>query len=885
MRFFFLDSISFWIGFAAATFFWWFYRQLRPFIKDFRGAMGQRVQRVRVGLSTSIEQRYRMDVLRMAQGNHIAAPLFALDEIAVPHHLLTPPPLILPGGDIPIQDVVANAVPYMPDWPELASAYGASMLTLPEALVQGANLLVVGMPGSGKTFALSHFASQIARRERSLGDLANMVPVLVHAAELSLPAKSNNLLDVIYRALYDRVSTLVEAQLPDLLETIFTRKLTILMVDGLDELTSEMHAPIIEYLDALMQEYPGNRLIVAASPEDISCMEPLSLHPLPLAAWGPRQAIAFIQKWAELWDQFVAKEAWAQSLPRKMDSVLLNGWLLKDSAASNPLMLTLKIWSAYAGDALGPTPADALEAYLRRMTVGVTNARPAMEQLAVQMLVSLSPILERRTAGRYVASFEAEDGAEPPGKRGRQEPAIDVEELNAAIADLDAFLEEQGQRPAPAPLQPFIEEADDSEQVAGAALTTGAGKVGAGTVRRMLPEMVSSHILAYRPESRITFAHPVVGAYLAGCGLARRGEVQQTLAQPDWPAKFLAWEFLASRGDAQRIAHALLDSNQDDALQKRLLHLSRWPRSAPKNAPWRAAVLRTLANELQKESLSLGLRARIIAGLALSGEPGILNLFKQLLASAQPSLRHLGALGMGFLQDESAIEDLNSLLYDPERTVSQAACLALVAINTTQSIEMVATAMLQGAEDVRRAAAEALASHPEEGHAFLQEGSQVEDLLVRRAVVFGLARIDEPWSTQLLERMQIEDSQWVVRNAAGEVLELRAKPKHNAPRPLPELHQTPWLIHFASELNMGIAPGQTSWDMLFRSLREGNEDQRIAALERYRLTPSRAATVISTIYSILYGPEGETREAAFNTLWHVSAAGVGLPSPAQFGLG
>jgi hypothetical protein len=60
-----------------------------------------------------------------------------------------------------------------------------------------------------------------------------------------------------------------------------------------------------------------------------------------------------------------------------------------------------------------------------------------------------------------------------------------------------------------------------------------------------------------------------------------------------------------------------------------------------------------------------------------------------------------------------------------------------------ESLEQVATALLHGDDDLRRASAEAFANHPEEGYPLLRDGVTLDDLLVRRATVFGLFRIGD----------------------------------------------------------------------------------------------------------------------------------------------
>ena len=75
---------------------------------------------------------------------------------------------------------------------------------------------------------------------------------------------------------------------------------------------------------------------------------------------------------------------------------------------------------------------------------------------------------------------------------------------------------------------------------------------------------------------------------------------------------------------------------------------------------------------------------------------------------------------------------------------------------------------------------------------------------------------------------------------------------------------------------MGVSPGQAGWDLLAAVLKEGNEEQRMAAMQIYQRKPGEAIPVISTLLEIHSGPEGEIREAAYNTLWNLQAFGLNL---------
>ena len=102
---------------------------------------------------------------------HLAAPLFALDEILQEPRILAPPPHIEPNGLIATEDAVTLTLPYMPSWPELAAVYNAPTLTLAQAFSGGMNLVIIGQPGIGKTVAIAHLASLAANRSEELGSL------------------------------------------------------------------------------------------------------------------------------------------------------------------------------------------------------------------------------------------------------------------------------------------------------------------------------------------------------------------------------------------------------------------------------------------------------------------------------------------------------------------------------------------------------------------------------------------------------------------------------------------------------------------------------------------------------------------------------------------
>ncbi len=829
------DRASFWLGFLASTLLWWLLSRFRPLLARLFAHLKAQAQAARQERSTGDEIRLGNDVLRVAQGWHLAAPLFSLDEIGIAMSLLAPavPPMAYepPASE----DITDWALPYTPDEPELASFYGAPTLGLAEALQDGANLVLIGQPGTGKSFALAQLACQIIRKAPGTEKLAGSVPVLVHVANLDLaPAGSQAPDEALLSTISAYASSIRAKRLPAVFRGLLKQGRLLLLLDGLDELAPAQLNVAKEYIKRLLEQHPKLRAVVTAHPGNLDGLPSLGFQVVALASWGQEQRAEFIGRWSALWQHYIADSSQEKS---PVDPLILVGWLLNNSARLSPLELTLRVWAAFAGDALGPGPLAAIEAYLRRMTADqpIKN-RAGLGQLAAQMVLAQRPVIDRKTAENWLGSAEAL---------------------------------QQGPAPETA-----------AETAGGAPEKTKVEQVRA---RGALPDLLNSGLLVARAGERLSIANPGLGAYLVGQALAPIHAAIQLFTQPEWWGKSATLAYLATL-DAQGawVVQSFSKSETDDPFQFSVLEAGRWLKHAPDGLPWISQLMRQLALCLQQELLPIGIKGRALASLVLSNSPGVAVLLRQMLAAQQPVQRQLAALGLGYLRDTKSITELSKLIGDHSPGVSRAALLALVAIGDQTGMETVAYTLLHGDETLRRAAAQALTNNPEEGYPTLQEGSTLEDSGVRRAVTYGLGRLRQPWANEILEKMVAEDSQWMVQDAANQMLHTIQNPHPRLPRPMPALTQTAWLIAFAAERGMGIAPGKPAVEMLFKALREGDEDQKLATL--YYLGQSGAESAIMPVYKVYFASQGELREAAFSALWNLAACGIQLPPPAQFGL-
>lgn len=840
-----IDITSLMVGLGIATVLWWVLARSRPLWRELRKPRGERRSAGQDIRMSAEELDLRRSVLRRAQGWHLAAPLFPLDEILEEPLLVAPPARIEPDGPVAPEDAVTMTVPYMPAWPEFAAVYGAPTLTLQRALAGGVHIVLIGQPGIGKTVALAHLATLAANRSESLGTLRDHVPFLLHVAQLQLPAgEGRDLLTRIIEPTTQDTSVLDSGRLAKFITTSFRDGRALLLLDGYDELTDQGQRAVTEFLRALVGAYPHTRIVLTGATEYLDGLIGMGFVPLSMMPWNGRRQASFIHRWLQAWSSAAQRGAVTQPGHAEVDALVMAAWLDQDNDHASALELTLKVWAACAGDGLGSEPTDAIAAHVRRL-VPPSTPPEALESLAIQVMLTAQPVFDPRKAREWIEDFELPEGA--PESTGQEDAS--------------------GQAGAPVAV--------------GNEPTTQGRKPDAATPG-LLGRLAATGLLVAFPGSRMRFLHPVFGSYLAGRGLRVYRAGETLVNQPDWIGKLMTMRYFAANADAGPLVAAMLHWSRLP-MHRPILTAGRWLREAPREAPWRGRLLAALADVVQHAGLPLALRGQAVAALATSGDPSVGALFRALISSQDPDVAQLAALGAGVIRDSKAIPLLRGALLSTGVSARRAACLALSAIGTNSALEAVGEALLRGDDDLRRAAAEALANESREGHAMLRDGATMVDIPLRRAAAYGLGRIAEPWSDALLEKMRLEDDQWIVRNAAAELLESRARvPDPRAPRALVPPSECAWLIRFAGTQGVGISPGAPATNLLIAALRSPHGDERLGVIDYLKLNPTEG--ILKELYGAMFGGDFELREAAFQAVWEIGASGFHLPDPAKYGL-
>lgn len=818
-----IDLFSFWAGFLAATLFWWLISKAKNLPSRIKSNIQTQFKKLQEKRQSGLESYYRLETLKTVQRIHLAKALFSLDEILIPPQLIAPPPPLNPLAAPPPMPNANHVIPYLPDFPELSARYPVQKITLAKAMQNKANIVIIGQPGSGKTVCIAEAVSQLARCESSTEKLLNYLPIYLHILDLDLDTiDADNPFNNVINTVLKQLSPLLEEKLAKFITNFAEQQKIILFLDGVDELPRQQFDRAVKFISLLIEHCKGLQLITTATPYYLDGLTLLGFIPLSMSLWDTQTQLVLIEKWGKLWREQVLENLPKQYEQNALDQHLLNSWLLHHKTPLLPIECTLLVWAALAGDASGLSIHHSLEAFVSRSSKGIA-LRSALGKLAFQMVSQNSAGLTFKETEKIIATV----------KPGQQKTTPQSEEPLQQAAEL------------PAPTAKSKEKRiSDREQA--------------------IINLTETGLLVEHTSSIVRFCNPLIAGYLASSATTS----DDFMTDIEWCLKDTTCRFMACQGKITPWIQQQIPNLDDPPLYNQLFLISRWLRESPAKLDWRSQVFRQLFLLVTNEKLPFSTRARAISTFIASNDESTSALFKQLISHPNPETRLLAALGCGAIQETKAVNELVNLVADPDPDVQSAACYALGAIQTSQTWQTLVEILMHADENARLAAAETFASVRPDGHEILKSAAAVEDLLTRRAVVIALGNIEEVWAKELLQKMSIQDGQWVVRNAASQILEYANQPSPFIPRHCPPPSETPWLVTFASKRGFGISPADPASEILLSVLQEGTLEERLAVMEFIPLLSQQQHLVELT--QLAYHQDRQLSNAAYITLWLLS---------------
>lgn len=821
------DRASFWMGFFTAGLIIFLSLRLRKYwvpVKDF---VTRWLKTVKIKQSTSVDAMLRQDVLKRAQSAHLARSLFSLDEILITPKVMTPAKQIEPDNPDLIASAQPQVIPNLPLVPQFNAQYNSDTLAFPRLLRMGVNVAIVGNPGSGKSTALAYLASLFARKDVSLGPLGQYFPIYLHYNDIMVfSGNEQDPIKILTKAFSYHVAGTHRAQLPGYLQKQLQDNKAILLLDGLDEVTTSQYQQALGFLAALFKSRPKLRAVTTASFDRAYGLLDLGIEPLPIAGWTRSDITNFINRWGNLWNKHISNNNHSS---QGLDEMLISGWQASSAEFYNPIEWTTRLWGAYAGDLLGARGSDAIGSYCSRLqTYGVDVSRLAT--LADRLLTA------RQTQIAYIEAEKLFSEIIIPAATPASEISFEPGNLTQNEVTFQAPIE---------PEKP-----------------TGKGSVGERTIDILL----EYGVLREGIDERLSFSSPVIWGFLTALAVKESEFDTGRALTETWSvvSETLHYRLLTNDTDWLKV----FLSEDKEPFYSQTVQAGLWMRDLPPKDANRTLIMRYLLQRVKSEDVPYTTRLSLLAAASLSNDPAVMPLARQLAEAESPSLRRIAILCSGALRDTKAFNNMLTALNHTDLLLRWAACFAIAALETPDARNAAKTVLDRSDEPLRLATAEALANRPPWGHELLKKAETSGETLTRHALVFGLLHIRTPWAIDILERLAMEDGEWVVRNFAGQAVEYLQKLKrHNRWQYTPSA-DAPWLMNYASRKGSGALKGGVLVSLLLEVIKSGSTEEKIASIQLLARLSDRNA--MDGIRSCLSSQETGVSLAAHESLWFLT---------------
>lgn len=807
----FIGGLLLGIALTVAFYYW------LPTLRAGRDRAVGRVRQTLAWFRSGVEVRYQTETAEYLNHYHLGAQWGNLADIMTVPRLLAPPTDIDPHA---LNEWQASQLALV--WPELAAKVALPPLPnggLYSLLGNGRRVLVSGPAGSGKTSLLAYSAYVCATSDDQ--QLLPILPAYLHLAELDVApsdpgapadeeAKPADPLAPLLLALQSYTSPLTTPGLKDLLRRKLKAGQALLLVDGWDELSPEQRGFYLAWLTQLFAAYPEARLIMSVG----------------LSGYGRLLDFNFVRTQLLPWRQGEVAEFAA-------------GWA---TALNNNPLRPERYWRP------GQT---ALQTSLRFWLVAHGGQKEASQK----------PYREADLLAQTLPLLCAQIATEPAGE--------------GPFADLLPRFWQQIAHYALRQAQPLVGK-EDLERLAD---ETAVGHDVKDLAARLVKSVAQCPLFVPVKGRGVRFRSLVWRDYLAARHLARHHDLKTVQAQLDNPQWQHVITFYVAQAEVDatnimQLANTLLQTKDKSPTRENLFQVAAWlPELVEARGEWQRQVLILLGQIVRQTSFPHLLRQRAAAALVQTGEKGVFTFVTQLLDRSDPFLRQMGVMGLSYLasqRPQEVIRRLGDCLDDGAAAVRLAAVQALAWLYHPLTEEPLLAALVNGDDEMSRAAAGGLALHGSDGLAILREALVDEAVPVRRAAVHGLLLWADSQAIPWLEKVERGDKEWLVRSAATEAIELIRLKKQMGWQPL-DLSKLRWLVDYAAHDGRTVPAGGAGLPFLVQVLAEATDpDLRAAAAFTLSLLP--APDVIPALETAVRHDDDPVSQAAFSTLCTIRRA-------------
>lgn len=828
-------------------------------------------------VSTGVEDRYREQMIERAERSHLLHRYASLSELHVDRRLIVPH--AMPAALQP-----AEGEQESDRWQEmrLHDVLHPSPVTIDvrEAIRGHRRLAFLGPMGSGRSTLIAYLTQLYARRvawrltfpepdeedERDLIAARDRererlpVQVALQLVDLDLAEQGGR------HALVEPVSDYVASSLGVLIglpsaQMVRGRIISgkcILFFDNLDMLDADTRRWALDWIDRLAGAYPENVYVVAGGDEGYGALWQIGFATLMLEGFDQREVGHFCERWEGMRGDLdvVRWRAEAEALQAAYEEELARarreGRPLPDEADyAHPEVPELPphlldIWPPGRRERV--LPVDLALAGLLWREQNAVPAESLMRYVQAALLAFRRAGDELLTPPQWARVLATVAWSMQSGKSYEVDRAV----FEQAVTDL---LDETYE--ASAGLRQRVEGEEDEKP--------DFGPHGRSAIAALLG---TGDLVLEAARGRLGFVHPTFRAYFAAQHAARTEASQVLLghvSDPGWQDTLV---FYAALANVAPLVMARL-KGPDDLFRSNFFAAASYLAASPEvDERLQGGVLADLAQVFMDPLQPALLGRRAATAIAHSKDRGAIYLFGQAMQNEDAHLRRLGVWGLAQMDHERVLAGLQHALSDADRLVRIEALHALAARGGDPAIDGLVQGLQDEDELARRVAAELLAGIGGEGHELLREGARSDDMYIRRAAVFGLGAVREPWALKVVDAMRRQDDEWFVRSAATEVMNrLEGTSLSIAPGP-PGIEGQVWLARWATGRGVTLDSPQSVQRALLQALRDGDPTVKTAAADALRASGDR--DVVPALKAELKDENLLVREAAFAALCEIA---------------
>jgi HEAT repeat protein len=803
-----IDLFSFWFGFILATLFWLIVQQLRKLAPKIKQSREENRIHQQRLKDLDKEHDVRGFALRKAQSSHMASSMFPLDKV------LIEPKVILPIKFIPEnnEDIdffsMYKVLPDIPEIPELYTDFPAIRVPL-HTLIEGKQQYIAISANPGYGKTTALAAlTSHLCSFQSKEDFFDFCPVFIDYLDLVFEEGSAK--TAVLNYLIQNVKGIDIKELDRLLTNADKNERLVFLIDNLDLLPLEELNKAHQNISILQKEFPHSFIVITCDPFVQGNLFALGFEVFSLSTWNKSDITVFLSKWKNCFADFSKNTYYIQKIEH------VYRWLLQENhLIQSPIDLTLKAWLSFSGNSSGNQIFDLANDYIKMISGGNLSISE-INEIIKRSNSDPFPLIPEIDLNQIIDQFNSEK--------------VDIE-VDQSANSKDNYQVNKSKGLFLLQKSNFLKK-----------MTNGNYQFLYPTIFTVIYSIISEQIPI--PVFSDTISSPT-----------RRVQFQNKRISKDNILQVDSWL-----------------ANRDAPLYRDLLVVEKWLKQTNKADPLREKIFRSTAKLLQDHSLSTGLRLRFILDLIQTNDPTIPSLFSYFANQSDPSLRRISAFAFGTINDPKGVPILVKLSKDADNEVQKLSCLSLNRIWNQSAQSALVDIIFNADEELRCLVCQIISMHQPEGYQILQELAETDNYLARKAAVSGLVLVDEPWVPILLEKMSIQDTQWVVRDAAKFAVE----------HPLPKsifigkkhitAHEDPRILNLSDEMKIELPSKGLPTDLLYQVLENKDLADQGIALEYLLMQPD--AKLIKKLVNYSVDSNSALRETATNALYQLSKAGI-----------